>query len=51
MPRGQLVTVRLKLLGIGAVTRRNTRRVRFRLSSLPPASSPQFVYLVPAVAA
>lgn len=51
LPRAQVVSVRLKLLGIGAVTRRNTRRARFRLSSLRPASSSRFVYLVLAVAA
>ena len=33
MARAQVATIRLKLLRIGAVIRRNTRRVRFHLSS------------------
>ena len=36
MARAQVATIRLKLLRIGAVIRRNTRRVRFHLSSACP---------------
>ncbi|MDE0253437.1 MAG: transposase, partial [Rhodospirillaceae bacterium] len=36
MARAQCATIRLKLLKIGAVIIRNTRRVRFRLSSACP---------------
>ncbi len=51
MAWAQVATIRLKLFGIGAVTRRNTGPVQLRLSSIPPASSSQFVYLAPAFAA
>ena len=36
MARAQCATIRLKLLKIGAVITRNTRRVRFHLSSACP---------------
>ena len=36
MARAQVATIRLKLPRIGTVIRRNTRRVRFHLSSACP---------------
>jgi len=44
--RAQVDTIRLKLLKIGAVIVRNTRRARFRLSSAHP--SPHLFWLVAA---